>query len=187
MKSRLSFLTGRTRQREEKSTSPACPGHNVRGTLTIDCRECKGEADLTSSRCLRRVIRTMASEAPGLTEVTLSRDWQVSYGSTCTEALNGWADVIRFCDGLNHHLPFEDCSSCRTNPMARMTRVVECLPSMAADMEHRNLASAGGHGRACEQCATTLRSNLDHVRSLVDRADALANRSAYRVVISHDD
>ncbi|MBI0584090.1 MAG: hypothetical protein ISF22_07670 [Methanomassiliicoccus sp.] len=165
---------------------PACSGRKIKGALLVDCQDCRQGQDLADRLCFKGVVRLMAAETPGIKEVTLSRDWQVVYGKDCVDVLFAMSEMIRFCNGLNFRLPFEDCASCPSNPRSVIARVTEALPRAAPELDTSFARQSGGHGRACEQCVGTLRSNLDHTRMMLDRAERIISKAAYRVVIIDD-
>jgi len=167
---------------EKRTVRPACSGRRERGTLVVDCRGCRLKQDLAEPRCLKGVIRIMASEAPGIREIMLSRDWEIVYDRECADALSGVGDIIRFTNGITFQQPFEDCTSCLSNPRTVIARVVDSLPQPAPELGTHYSRPSGGHGRACEQCVRTLRINLDHVKHLLDLAEQRINKAAFRVV-----
>jgi hypothetical protein len=104
----------------------------------------------------------------------------------CVEVLSGMGDIIRFCNGLSFQSLFDDCVTCPSNPRSVISRVVDCLPRAAPEMDAQHSRPSGGHGRACEQCGRTLRSNLDHIHVMVERAEGRIHRAAYRVVTANE-
>jgi hypothetical protein len=154
--------------------------------LIVDCHECPRPQDLSDHNCLRGVLNLIASDPSGLREVMLSRDWEIVYDGECVTVLDRLCEVIRFCNGLSYQQLFDDCSTCRSNPSLVISRVVDALPQAAPDLDDASHTRSGGHGRACEQCARSLRSNLDHARALLSQGEDLANKTAYRVVTGNE-
>jgi hypothetical protein len=173
---------GRTEQRPGRSP---CTMKRSNGVLRVDCRNCPQGQSLEDPVCLKAVVRALASDQ-GIREVLLSRDWEVAYDRQCVEALSRLADVLKFCSVLSFHLPFEECAACSSNPKAVMGRVMEALPRAAPELDTEVLRLSVSHGRACEQCSSALKSNLDHVSVLLSEAERYINRVAYKVVLSGD-
>jgi hypothetical protein len=171
---------------ERRTVRPACAGRRERGALIVDCHGCRQKQDLTDPRCFKGIIKLMSTEAPGVREVMLSRDWEIVYDQECADVLAGMGDIIRFANGINFQQPFEDCSSCMSNPRTIIARVVDGLPQSAPELDTRYTRPSGGHGRACEQCIRSLRSNLDHAKLMLERAEVQINKAAYRVVCSDE-
>jgi bacterioferritin-associated ferredoxin len=181
---RINFLPIRIKPRpaERKTVRPSCVGRRERGTLVVDCRGCRQKQDLADQRCFKGIIKIMSAEAPGIREVMLSRDWEIVYDQECADVLAGMGDIVRFANGINFQQPFEDCASCLSNPRTVIARVVESLPQASPDLDTRHSRPSGGHGRACEQCVRSLRSNLDHARNMLEQVEMQINKAAYRVV-----
>lgn len=116
----------------------------------------------------------------------LCKDWEIVYDKECVMVLGRLTEVIRFCYSLGFQQPFEDCSSCRSNPRSVIGRVVEALPMAAPELDCDRPTISGGHGKACEQCVRSLRLNLDHARVLLTQAEELVNKTAFRVVSNHE-
>ncbi len=171
---------------ERRAVRPSCIGKRERGALIIDCRGCRQKQDLADPRCLKGIIRIMASEAPGIREIILSRDWEIIYDQDCVDALSAISDIVRFANSIQFHQPFEDCATCLSNPRTVIARMVDGLPRAAPEMDASFARPSGGHGRACEQCIRTLRSNMDHARHLLDLAETRINKAAFKVVSSND-
>lgn len=176
----------RDRPSEKRTMRPVCAGRRERGALVVDCRDCRQKQDLADQRCFKGIIRLMSAEAPGIREVMLSRDWEMVYDQECANVLAAMGDIVRFANGISFHQPFEECSSCPSNPRTVIARVVDQLPHAAPELDTRYPRPSGGHGRACEQCVRSLCSNLDHARHMLEQAEMQVNRSAYRVVRSDD-
>lgn len=185
---RINFLPIRRSERpaEIRTVRPTCAGHRERGSFIVDCHGCRQAQDLADPRCLRGMIRAMSAEAPGIREVMLTRDWEVVYDQECTDVLASMGDIIRFFNSISYQQLFEDCSSCPSNPRTVVARVVDCLPETAPELDTRFARPSGGHGRACEQCVRSLRSNLDHARLMLERTGSQINKAAYRVVGSDE-
>ncbi len=185
---RINFLPFKRTERpsERRAARPACTGRRERGCLTIDCHGCRQKQDLTDPRCFKGVVRLLSAEAPGIREVMLSRDWEIVYDEECVDVLAAMGDIVRFANGINFQQPFEDCSSCPSNPRTVIAKVVDHLPRAAPELDARYPRPSGGHGRACEQCIRTLRTNLDHAQHMLEQAEVRINRVAYRVVRSDD-
>lgn len=186
MKFELFHLRRAAGPAERRAVRPSCAGRRERGALIVDCRGCRQKQDLADPRCLKGIIGIMASEAPGIREVMLSRDWEIIYDQECVEALSGISDIVRFANSIQFQQPFEDCSSCPSNPRTVIARMVDGLPRAAPEMDAWHTRPSGGHGRACEQCVRTLRSNLDHAKHMLDLAEMRINKAAFRVVSSDD-
>lgn len=182
------FRTGGREERAEEKVPgrTACAGRKARGILTVDCRTCRHAQDLADQSCLKGVLRLLASDPAGVREIMLSRDWEIVYDRECVMILGRLTEVIRFCNGLTFERLFDDCAACPSNPRSVVSKVVEALPLAAAELDACHHSPSGGHGRACEQCVRTLRSNLDHARTLLDQAEHLVNKTAYRVVPEHE-
>ncbi|MDW5563654.1 MAG: hypothetical protein SA339_10545 [Methanomassiliicoccus sp.] len=185
---RIDLFSKRARSRppERKPMHPTCAGHRERGVLVVDCHGCRQKQDLTDQRCLKGIIRLMSAEASGIHGVMLCRDWEVVYDQECVDVLSGLGDIARFANGISFQQPFEDCSSCLSNPRTVISRVVDCLPQAAPELDTRYTRPSGGHGRACEQCVRSMRSNLDHAKLLLEQAGIVINKAAYRVVRSDE-
>lgn len=181
---RINFLPIKSKGRpaERRTVRPACTGHRERGALIVDCHGCHQKQDLADPRCFKGVIKLMSAEAPGIREVMLSRDWEIVYDEECVDVLASMGDIVRFANSINFQQPFEDCSTCLSNPRTVIARMVDGLPKVAPELDTRYTRPSGGHGRACEQCVRSLRSNLDHARMMLDRAEMQINKAAYRVV-----
>jgi bacterioferritin-associated ferredoxin len=164
----------------------ACAGKRARGVLVVDCHECHHPQDLADHNCLKGVLRLMAADPTGLHELMLCKDWEIVYDKECVMVLGRLTEVIRFCNGLAFQQPFDDCSSCRSNPRSVISRVIEALPQAAPELDSERPTPSGGHGRACEQCVRSLRSNLDHARVLLTQAEDLVNKTAFRVVTDRE-
>jgi hypothetical protein len=182
----FSFNRGTDRPEERRTARPACSGHKDRNALIVHCQECRHGQDLGDQRCFKGVIRLLAADPSGVREVTLDRDWQITYGPECVDVLTGIGDIIRFCNGLSYQNPFDDCAACPSNPRSVVSRIVDCLPRAAPELDPRNSCPSGGHGKTCEQCARSLRSNLDHVHLMLERSERRINKVAYRVVMADE-
>jgi hypothetical protein len=182
------FRIGRNEARAEERAPgrAACAGRKVHGILTVDCRNCRHAQDLADQDCLKGVLRLLASDPMGVREIMLTRDWELVYDQECVEIMGRLTEVIRFCNGLNFDRHFDDCAACPSNPRSVVSRIIEALPLAATELYGDQRGVLGDHGRACEQCVRTLRSNLDHARTLLDQAGQLVNKTAYRVVLDHE-
>lgn len=186
---KLPFLAIKGEQRRAVGDAPrrsSCNGRKERGVLKVDCRGCTGEQDLAEQGCLKGIIHLMAAEPSGVKEILLSRDWEIAYDSECASILLHLAEVVRFGQGLDFHEPFDGCSSCRSNPRGVASRVMEALPRRAAELDGNLTLPMGGHGRTCEQCVSSQRTNLGHMSMLMSQAEELINKSAFRVVLNRD-
>ncbi len=152
----------------------------------MDCRDCRNTPDLADQTCLKGVLRLMASDPSGVREIMLSRDWEIVYDRECAMVMERLTEVIRFCNGLSFEQLFDDCDACPSNLRSTVSRVIEALPLASSELATDRPSPLGSHGRACEQCVRALRSNLDHARTLLDQADELVNKTAYRVVPDHE-
>ncbi len=180
----ITKFTGRA-----KGASPAragCSGRREGSTLVVDCQGCRQGQSLADQHCLKGVLRLMAGGTPNVHEIVLMRDWHVLYGREVVEALAKLADVVRFCHGLGFDRPFDDCAACPSNPRLVVSRVVDCLPRAAPELDTRNPRPSGGHGRACEQCVHDLRVNLDHARRMLEEAEGSVRRTPCQVVSGDD-
>jgi hypothetical protein len=185
---RINFLSVKRSDRpsERRTARQVCSGRRERGSLIIDCHDCRQKQDLTDPRCFKGIIRLLSAEPPGIREIMLSRDWEIVYDEECAEVLASMGDIIRFANGINFQQPFEDCTVCPSNPRTVIARVVDHLPLAAPELDTSYPRPSGGHGRACEQCVRALRINLDHAKHMLEMAEARINRAAYRVVSSDE-
>ena len=182
-----SFNQGGDRPEERRIARAACTGHKDRNALIVHCQECRHGQDLGDQHCLRGVIRLMAADPSGIREVTLVREWQITYGLECVEVLTGIGDIIKFCNAISYQNLFDDCAACPSNPRSVVSRIVDCLPRAASDLDPRTPRPSGGHGKACEQCVRSLSSNLNHITHMLERSEGQINKAAYRVVTAGED
>lgn len=164
-------------------THVGCPRSRDGTTLVIDCRSCEGKQDLLDRECLSSALKSLASE-PGVEEVILTGDWDVSYGGECVRALCSLATVVRFCFDLSTiSAGHKFCKGCPLSPERFYSSIPNDLLSLPDGQHLSSFArQSGKHNGVCDDCIQRVGSNLSQIKGSLEEIGMDVTRSAFGVV-----
>lgn len=160
-----------------------CPRSREGTALVMDCGSCEGKQDLLDKECLRSVLKSLSSE-PGIEEVILSGEWDVSYGDECVRALCSMATVVRLCLDLSTISPGrKSCSACPFSSKTLYSSISNDLFSLPDEQYLSSCARQYGRGKkVCNDCIQRAGSNISQIRDCLEKIGMDVTRSAFGVV-----
>jgi hypothetical protein len=171
-----------TRKRvPEEGQTAHCRYERQGDELIVACQQCEGKHDLTDRACLGGVIAALEDEG-GVSQVLLSGDWDVVYGSGCAAVLRSLADIWCFCrEAARPRHTSKECADCSSNPSLVFRAVSSSLLNDWQVGCKGSLPRARSVDARCGRCREETRRGLEQIAQLMGEVERQIARSCYRM------
>jgi hypothetical protein len=149
------------------------------GTLTIDCRGCRGSRDLREQECMRCALKALYRIA-SYNRLVLSGNLDVAYEGGCIQVLRDLADVVRIC---HEDAPLMDeryCNNCLSRPSLVLERLADSIPYYY-DSSAPKARPAQSRAK-CASCSERVNDIQSTVAAKIRQIERSSSREAFMVV-----
>lgn len=175
-------LIGRITSAKERSLSPNKnnDGAQMRdGTLTIDCRGCRGSKDLGEQTCMRCALKAL-SRNPSVNRLVLSGNLDAAYEGSCIQVLRDLAEVVRLCTEDVISIGDRSCNSCPSRPSKVLERLADSIPYQWDFLTPK--ARPAQSMAKCVSCAEKVNEVQSTIVAKIRQIERCTSREAFMVV-----